>query len=697
MWPGCDKMKPAMNNLPSDSAADISAPPEEAIAEINTLRDKLSLANHRYYVLDEPEVSDDEYDALMRRLIALETAHPDLITPDSPTQRVGARLEGAFPEAAHRLPMLSLQDVRGDDELNEWEKRIRRHLHLPEEIVIDYVCEPKIDGLAIALTYENGQFTRGLTRGDGTRGEDITANLRTVPSIPWRLRLDPAPPLFEARGEVYLPRSEFEKMNERQAQEGKPLFANPRNAGAGSVRQKDPSVTASRPLVFAAYALGAFEGLEIKTQTELLQTLGAAGFRVNPSSKLAHGLDEARAFIEQWREERHRVDYATDGVVVKVNLFALQNELGFVGRNPRWACAFKFPPEEAVTRVLDIGVNVGRTGALTPLAHFEPVEVAGTTVSKATLHNEDEMRRKDVRIGDRVLIRKAGEIIPEVVKVLVEERDGSEREFVFPTACPVCGGEVLRPEGEAVTRCINAECPAQLERLLEHFVARGALNIDRIGEKLIKQLVAAKLVRDVADVFALSKEQLLGLERMAEKSAQNVMDSIEGAKTPPLARLIYALGIRHVGARTAELLTERFGTLDALMAAPLEEIAGVHDVGPVAGATLRAWLDEEHNRHVLDKLRRAGVRPVETSKLAAADSPLAGKSFVFTGALSMPRPEAEALVKRLGARVAGSVSKKTDYVVTGADAGSKAERARELGVTILSEEAFADLISPAAD
>jgi DNA ligase (NAD+) len=413
---------------------------------------------------------------------------------------------------------------------------------------------------------------------------------------------------------------------------------------------------------------------------------------VNTLSKVCQGLEAASEFINEWREKRHTVNYATDGVVVKVNSLRLQEELGFVGRNPRWACAYKFPPEEQVTRVLDISVNVGRTGALTPLAHFEPVEVAGTTVSKATLHNEDEMRRKDIRIGDRVVIRKAGEIIPEVVRVLVEERDGSEREFVFPTYCPVCGADVVRPEGEAVARCVNSECPAQLERLLEHFVARGAMNVDRIGEKLIKQLVAADMVNDVADIFALTKEQLLSLERMAEKSAQNVMDSIEGAKKPTLARLIYALGIRHVGERTAELLANRFGTLEAIEAATQEELSSVHDVGPVAGAQVRAWLDEEHNQHVLQKLRASGVQPIEPLHTISADSEFAGKSFVFTGALTMDRREAETLVKQLGARAAGSVSKKTDYVVVGENAGSKADRARELGVTILTEDEFKAMI-----
>ncbi len=663
-----------------------------AKTEIEPLRREIREANYRYYVLDAPTISDDVYDSLMRRLVALETEFPSLITPDSPTQRVGAPLVGGFTAVQHRVPMLSLKDVRSVEELNEWEKRIRRHLHIGEDRVLEYVCEPKIDGLAMSLTYENGVFVRGVTRGDGARGEDITQNMRPIGSVPLALRGEKLP-LFEARGEVYMLRSEFQKLNERQEREGKPLFANPRNAGSGSVRQLDPKITASRKLSFLAYTVGAVEGRSFKKHTEVLQFLKDSGFAVNPLFKVCTGLDEVHAFIESWRSRREAVDYATDGVVVKVNDLGLQRELGFVARDPRWACAFKFPPEEVVTRVLDIQVNVGRTGALTPLAQFEPVEVAGTTVSKATLHNEDEMRRKDIRIGDKVVIRKAGEIIPEVVRVLVEQRTGSEKQFVFPTKCPVCGGSVERAEGEAVTRCINAKCPAQLGRLIEHFVSRGAMDMDRIGEKLAHTLVEKGLVKDVADLFLLNKETLLGLDRMAEKSAQNVLDSIERAKTPTLARLVYALGIRHVGVNTSALLAERFGTLENLQAASEEEIASIHDVGPVAGKSVFAWFHEEHNKRVLDKLRAAGVRPREG--VSRVEGEFSGKSFVFTGTLTMPRPQAEALAKSKGARIASSVSKKTDYVVVGEDAGSKADRARELGVKILSESEFLALMQEA--
>jgi DNA ligase (NAD+) len=670
----------------------MNIPDEAVIKEVAALREKLHQANYQYYILDNPSLTDAEYDTAMRRLVAIEGEHPELITPDSPTQRVGAPLEGDFETVQHLLPMLSLQDVRSDEELLDWEKRIRRHLHVGDDVVFEYVCEPKIDGLAMSLIYENGRLTRGLTRGDGRQGEDITQNVRTIKSIPGTLRLKKAPPLFEARGEVFIGRADFEKLNKQQAAEGKPLYANPRNFGSGSVRQKDPKNTAARPLTFYAYSPGAYDGLKFKTHWESLQTLHEAGFRVNlKKSRLCQGIEEVKKFIEEWEVERQKVDYATDGVVVKINDFQLQNELGFVGRNPRWACAFKFAPEEVVTKILNITVNVGRTGSLTPTAEFEPVEVAGTTVTAATLHNEDEMRRKDVKIGDTVIIRKAGEIIPEVVSVLTERRTGEERDFVFPTECPRCGTPVVRPEGEAVYRCPNSSCPARLERSLEHFVARGAMNIDRIGEKLIKQLVAEGMVKDLADVFLIDKEKLLSLERMAEKSAQNVMNSIEGAKTPTLARFIYALGIRHVGERTAELIADRFGTLENLRNASLEEIAGIHDVGAIAGQSVRGWLDDEANAATLDKMLAAGLAPQEAEK-HETDERFVGKSFVFTGALNMDRREAEAIVKRLGARAAGSVSKKTDYIVVGENAGSKADKARELGVTVLSEEEFLEIV-----
>ncbi len=661
----------------------------EIQAEALALRHEIERANREYYLNDAPSLSDDEYDALMRRLVELEAARPDLVTPNSPTQRVGAPLESEFAKVNHVVPMLSLKDVRGEDELLEWEKSMRRHVALPDDAPVEFICEPKIDGLSAAIVYENGLYTRGVTRGNGQIGEDVTANIRTIRAVPARLQLDETPPLFEARGEVFMLRSEFDKYNEKLESEGKPKLANPRNGSAGAVRQKDPKETAVRPLNFFAYTLGASEGVNVKTQWELLDYLEKAGLRVNPLRRTCANMDEVREFIKWFEGERNKLDYATDGVVVKVNDFHLQNELGTIGRNPRWACAFKFPPEEVVTSVLNIDVNIGRTGVLTPMAYFEPVAVAGTTVSKATLNNADKLAEKDVRIGDKVVIRKAGEIIPEVVRVLVEARTGAEQVYQFPTHCPSCGSEVVK-DGPR-TRCENSSCPAQLERLVEHFVARDKMNIDRVGIELGKRFIEAGLVGDVADLFTITKEQLLGLERMADKSAQNVLDSIEKAKTPPLANLLYALGIPNIGANSSELLAERFGTLEGVKNATAEEIEAIHDLGATASTSLRAWLDEPHNQALLSKLLAAGVKPQEVEK-KAPDERFAGKSFVFTGTLNMDRRAAEKRVKDLGARAGSAVSKKTDYLVAGENAGSKLDKAIENKVPVLSEDEFLALI-----
>ena len=663
--------------------------PSEISAEIIALRAEIERANREYYLDDAPALSDDAYDALMRRLVELENENPEFIVPDSPTQRVGAPLESDFAKINHAVPMLSLKDVRGEDELLEWEKSMRRHVALPDDAPVEFVCEPKIDGLSAAVVYENGLYVRGVTRGNGQIGEDVTANIRTIRAVPARLQLDEAPALFEARGEVFMLRSEFESYNEKQRAENKPTLANPRNGSAGAVRQKDPAETANRPLNFFAYTLGAVEGVKINSQWELLDLLEHAGFRVNPLRRTCANMDEVRAFIAWFEKERADLDYATDGVVVKVNDFHLQNELGYIGRNPRWACAFKFPPEEVVTSVANIDVNVGRTGVLTPMAYFEPVEIAGTTVSRATLSNADRLAEKDVRIGDKVVIRKAGEIIPEVVRVLVEARTGAQQPYVFPTHCPSCDSEVVR-DGPRVV-CENAACPAQLERLIEHFVGRDKMNIDRVGIELGKRFIEAGLVRDVADLFFISKEQLLNLERMAEKSAQNVLDSIQKSKTPPLANLLYALGIPNIGQNSSELLAERFGTLEGVKAATPEEIEAIHDLGKTASTSMRAWLDEPHNQTLLDKLLAAGVAPLEVEK-RAIDERFGGKSFVFTGTLNMDRRDAEKMVKDLGARAGSSVSKKTDYLVAGENAGSKLDKARENKVTILTEAEFLSLI-----
>jgi len=663
--------------------------PEQAQSEIYALRAEIERANREYYIQDAPSLSDDQYDALMRRLVELETQFPELITSDSPTQKVGAPLESDFAKVTHSVPMLSLKDVRGEDELLDWEKTLRRHVAMPAETVVRYVCEPKIDGLSAAIVYENGLYVRGITRGNGQIGEDVSAQIKTIRSVPSRLNLSSAPVILEARGEVFMLRSEFERYNDKLRAEGKPLLANPRNGSSGSVRQKDPKITATRPLHFSAYTLGAYEGLEIKSQVELLETLERAGLRVNPLRKVCEGMDEVRAFISWFERERATLDYATDGVVVKVDDFALQNELGYIGRNPRWACAFKFPPEEVVTQVLKIDVNVGRTGVLTPMAYFQPVEIAGTTVSRATLSNIEQLQKKDVRVGDRVVIRKAGEIIPEVVRVLIEARDGSETPFLIPTHCPACQAPTLM-DGPRLM-CENSACPAQLERLIEHFVGRDKMNIDRVGIELGKRFIAAGLVKDVADLFYLSKDDLLKLERMADKSAQNVIDSIQAAKTPKLSQLLFALGIPNIGENSSELLAERFGTLEAVKSATVAEIEGIHDLGKTASTALRAWLDEETNQRLLQKLLDAGVSPIEEEK-READARFAGKSFVFTGTMSRERRELEEMVKDKGARVAGSVSKKTDYVVAGDAAGSKLDKARENKVPILTEDEFLALI-----
>ncbi len=662
----------------------------ELSAEAIALRHEIERANREYYLNDAPSLSDDEYDALMRRLVEIETAHPKLVTPNSPTQRVGAPLESDFAKITHVVPMLSLKDVRGEEELLEWEKSMRRHVALPDDAPVEFVCEPKIDGLSAAVVYENGLYVRGVTRGNGQIGEDITANIRTIRAVPARLHLEPNPPLFEARGEVFMLISEFDKYNEKMVAEGKATLANPRNGSAGAVRQKDPAETANRPLNFFAYTLGASEGVEVKSQWELLDTLESAGLRVNPLRRTCANMDEVREFIAWFAGERKKLDYATDGVVVKVNDFALQNELGYIGRNPRWACAFKFPPEEVVTSVLNIDVNIGRTGVLTPMAFFEPVEIAGTTVSKATLNNADRLAEKDVRIGDKVLIRKAGEIIPEVVRVLTEARIGTEQAYQFPTHCPSCQKAVVK-DGPR-TRCPNKDCPAQLERLIEHFVGRDKMNIDRVSIELGKRFIAAGLVHDLADLFTITKEQLVALERMADKSAQNVLDSIERAKTPTLAQLLYGLGIPNIGENSSELLAERFGTLEGVKNASAEEIEAIHDLGVTASTSLHAWLADPDNPALLDKLLAAGVRPQEVEK-RERDERFAGKSFVFTGTLNMDRRAAERMVKDLGARAGSSVSKKTDYLVAGENAGSKLDKARENKVPVLTEDEFLALIS----
>jgi len=666
---------------------------QKAKRRAEEVRRQLNYHGYRYYVLDSPEISDAEYDRLFRELQELESQHPELVTPDSPTQRIGAPPLEEFTSVPHRLPMLSLGNAFDEGELRAFDDRIKRHLGLPEAETVDYLAELKVDGLAVSLTYENGLFTRGATRGDGAQGEDITVNLRTVRAIPLRMLSQDPPPLLEVRGEVYLDRREFARINRERAEAEQPLFANPRNAAAGSVRQLDSSITAGRRLDIICYGLGAAEGVSFARQGEMLNYLEEAGFKSSPQRRLCRGVEEAAAYCAEWQGRHSELGYGTDGVVVKVDSLALQQELGQVSRSPRWAVAYKFPPEEQTTVVKDILVSVGRTGALTPVAVMEPVVVSGSTVQNAVLHNEDEVARKDVRIGDTVVIRKAGDVIPEVVSVVTSKRTGGERAFAMPGKCPVCGADAIRPEGEAVRRCTGIACPAQVLGRMEHFFSRGALDAEGVGPRIIAQMLQHGLVKDPADLYFLTREHLLQLDRMGEKLAENILDAIAGTKRPALSRLIYALGIRHVGDHVAEVLAERFGSLERLAEASEEELAETHEIGPTIAQSVAVFFRQQQTRELLDKLRRAGVA-AEAPKAAApaAAGPFAGKTVVFTGTLSMPRSQAESIVKAQGGRAGSSVSKRTDYVVAGDSPGSKAEKARELGVTILTEDEFRGLI-----
>lgn len=660
----------------------------EARRRIEHLRRIIGQHSYRYYVLDTPEIIDAEYDRLVRELQALEGAFPDLVTADSPTQRVGAPPSDAFAPVTHRQPMLSLANAFDEEELTAWARRVQAALGAQR---VEYVCELKIDGAAVSLTYQRGRFARGATRGDGVQGEDVTANLKTVKSLPLRLQTDRPPALLEARGETYLPLTAFEAANRERAAAGEPVFANPRNAAAGSLRQLDPHVTASRPLDLFIYGAGAAEGVEFRTHYDALAWLKSAGFRINPHTSLCRSLDEVIAYIRRWMGRRKDLPYDTDGVVVKVNSLGQQAELGATSQAPRWALAFKFPAEQAVTRVTDIHVYVGRTGALTPVAELEPVRVSGVTVTSATLHNEEEIRRKDVRIGDAVVVQRAGEVIPEVVRVLTERRAGGERKFIMPRTCPACGAAVHRPEGDAVARCTNIACPAQVLGRLIHFCSRDAMNIDRVGPKLLMQLLRENLIADPAGLYALRKEQLVALERMGDKSAQNVLDSIAQSKRTTLARFLYGLGIRHVGAHVADVLAAHFGGLERVLWATFEEVRDVSGIGPTIAESITAFFRQPENRRLVRQLLDAGVRPAPPAPITAT-GPLAGKQLVFTGTLlSSSRSKAEALARERGAVVASSVSKKTAYLVAGAEPGSKLEKARKLGVPLLTEREFLKL------
>ncbi|MBA7502699.1 DNA ligase [subsurface metagenome] len=660
---------------------------------IEELRGLINYHNYRYYVLDSPEISDAEYDELMRELKQLESEHPELITLDSPTQRIGAPPVEEFGVVEHPEPLLSLANAFSYEELAAWHKRAS---NLLAGRSFDLVCEPKIDGLAVALTYVDGLLVTGATRGDGYRGENITQNLRTVRSIPLSVPKE-APPRFEVRGEVYLPKAGFKKLNEERAKEDLPLFANPRNAAAGSVRQLDSSVTAKRPLDIFIYGLGPVEGKAVPdTHWGIMEYLKSLGFKVNPNIALYHTVDEVEECHQNWVEKRNDLPYEADGMVVKVNPIAFQRELGTVAHEPRWAIAYKFPAIQGTTRLVDIGVNVGRTGSLNPYAILEPVQVGGVVISQAALHNEEDIHRKDIRIGDVVVVQRAGEVIPEIVGPVKSRRTGEEKIFVMPSRCPVCGSEVIKPEGEAMHRCTNAACPSQALERIKHFVSRGTMDIDGVGEKLCQALFEAGLVKDVADLYYLTKEQLLGLERMADKSVSNVLNSIEGSKNRPLSRIIFALGILHVGEEYAELLAENFSSIGDLAKASQEDLLSLPSIGPKIADSIVTFFRQERNRQIIEKLRKAAVR-LEREKVEEAkpeELPLAGLEFVLTGKLeSFTRPEAEAKIKALEGKTVSDVTKKTSYLVVGVDPGSKLAKAQKLGIKTLSEAEFIKLLN----
>ncbi|MFH2076889.1 MAG: NAD-dependent DNA ligase LigA [Pseudomonadota bacterium] len=670
---------------------------DEALSRMETLKEAILYHNRRYYQLDAPEITDADYDQLLRELIDLETEYPDIATPDSPTQRVGAPPLEKFGAVAHLTPMLSLANAFSDEEIREFDRRCRRFLE--DEKTISYIVEPKLDGLAVNLLYERGALTVGLTRGDGHIGEDITLNLRTIPTIPLIIphpenaaptaetKTPSVPERIEIRGEVCMEREAFRNLNRRRAEEEAPPFANPRNAAAGSLRQLDSRITARRPLTMFCYAIGTAEGAFFRTHAEVLRTLAAWGFRVNPLIRPAVDIEECIQHYHRIGGLREQLPYDIDGIVIKVDELALQERLGAVSRSPRWAVACKFAAIQGQTVIEDIIVQVGRTGVLTPVAIMRPVRIGGVMVSRATLHNQDEIDRKDIRTGDTVVIQRAGDVIPEVVEVVKTLRTGAEKPFVMPETCPDCNSRVVRSKGEAAHRCIGIACPAQIREHIAHFVSRGALDIEGLGEKMVAQLVAGGLIGDPADIFFLTKEKLLGLERTADKSASNLLAAIGRAKKPPLDRLIFALGIRHVGEQTAKRLADTHVTLDALAAATFEELQTIRDIGPEVAASIAGFFREPVNLHVLDKLCRAGVVPQETVRPKAA--PLAGKSFVFTGTLGrMGRSEAKALVESLGGKVDNSVTKTTHYVVAGEAAGSKLEKAGRSGIAILDEEGF---------
>ncbi|MCF7876134.1 NAD-dependent DNA ligase LigA [Candidatus Bipolaricaulota bacterium] len=663
----------------------------EAKERIEELREEIEEHNYRYYVLDDPTITDREYDRLLRELEELEEEYPEFRTDISPTQRVGASPADEFESGEHRTPMLSLSNAFEEREITEFRDRVQRKLGTEDELT--YIAEPKLDGLAIELIYENGELSEGLTRGDGRTGEVVTRNIKTIRSIPLKLRSDggEVPSLLEVRGEVYMEKGSFQKMNERRAEEGKDLFANPRNAAAGSLRQLDPSVTAKRPLNAFFYDTGVVEGREFTTQEELLNYFPDIGLRVNPYAEKCQGIKEAKEVYSKLEKKREEIPYEIDGIVIKVNDFNLREELGAKTRSPRWAIAYKFPPERAKTRIKDIEVGVGRTGALTPVAKLEPVEIKGATISRASLHNQDEIDEKDVRIGDTVIIQRAGDVIPEVIKPITEERTGDEEKFQLPDHCPVCGEPVKRPEGDAIHRCVNISCPARIKEAIKHFGSKAAADIEGLGDKLVDKLVEEGLVESIADLYRLDRKEIANLERMGEKSAENLLNALEESKEISFSRLIYALGIRHVGEHLANVLSRNFADFEGLKEAKKEELTSINEIGPEVGDSIVNFLANDSNLKLIEQLDKVGVKYEREAR--EDEKILDGTRFVFTGQLDdYTRSEAEDLVERLGGRATSSVSSLTDYLVAGENPGSKYEEAQEEGTEIINEEQFKELI-----
>jgi len=690
-----------------DMFGEPSAPPASAAARVAALREELHKHAHRYYVLDEPTIPDAEYDKLFQELQALEALHPELASPDSPTRRVGGQALDQFASVRHAVPMLSIRtetDTEASGAQN-FDTRVRKELGLTEsDPPVEYVAELKFDGLAMNLRYEDGVLVQAATRGDGEVGEDVTQNIRTIRQIPLRLPKD-VPPVLEVRGEVYMRRDDFESLNEKQREKiaqgakGEKTFVNPRNAAAGAVRQLDPGIAAQRPLSFFAYGLGEVTpkeegGPTFDTHFQMLLTLKSWGFPVAALTQTAQGAPELIAFHQKIARERDQLPYDIDGVVYKVNSLALQKKLGFVTREPRWAVAHKYPAQEQITTVLAIDVQVGRTGKLTPVAKLAPVFVGGVTVTNATLHNEDEARRKDVRVGDTVIVRRAGDVIPEVVSVLADKRVKDAPQFTMPRICPVCGSDAVREEGEADYRCTGGLfCGAQRKEAILHYAHRRAVEVEGLGDKLVEQMVDANIIRTLPDLYKLGLSALAGLERMADKSAQNLLQALEKSKSTTLPRFLFGLGIRHVGEATAKELARHFGKLDAIMDASEEQLLEVSDVGPIVAKSIRTFFDQPHNREVVEQLRACGVHWTEGEPAARAPQPLSGKTFVITGTLpTLSRDEAKDMVEAAGGKVAGSVSKKTDYVVAGSEAGSKLTKAQELGVTVIDETGLLALL-----